>query len=77
MKVLQLIGKIFILYNMTEEDKKAEVEDCKFIVLAKFPSGHIHLVNVKNSDITLFLSKQEKFEVFEDNIKEVDFTPIL
>lgn len=63
---------------MTENDKKAKVGDCHFIVLTKLPSGDIHLVNIPSREIKHWMiNKNDPFNVFDGKIEDLDFKPIL
>jgi len=46
---------------MTEYDKKAKVGDCSFILLTKFPSGDVHVVNVPSRELQDWMVRKEIF----------------
>ena len=62
---------------MTEYDKKAKVGDCSFILLTKFPSGDVHVVNVPSRELQDWMVRKEIFEVTEKKLEHIDFKPIL
>ena len=62
---------------MTENDRKAKTVDCSFLLLAKLPSGDIHVVNVRNQELKDFLNHRKVFQVLDNKIKGLTFEIVL
>lgn len=61
---------------MTEDDRKAKVGDCHFIILTKLPSGDVHLVNIPSREIKQWMIRKGEFKVMGEKIDDLDFKPI-